>query len=165
MPSWKIWLYAEDIDGSHGPLTYVRGSHHNSKEKLAWLHKVSTDPPELGAGSYGSFRMGQYGHAWNSRDTTVELRPPNVADEEGVWRCSNCLDEDERDFGMPPREGLHAPKLSLVIADVSGLHARGLSELGTVRRTFILAGHDNDGGIKRSNPFVYGSAGWEHAVY
>jgi hypothetical protein len=93
-----------------------------------------------------------------------------------------------------------------------GLHARGLSVPGTVRRTFILAGHDNDGafilllllfflfflflfffflscfvaycvstlrtnclrvrvravgagGIKRSNPFVYGGAGWEHAEY
>lgn len=37
MPSWKIWLYAEDIDESKGPLTYVPGSHHNSKEKLVSL--------------------------------------------------------------------------------------------------------------------------------
>ena len=47
--------------------------------------------------------------------------------------------------GMAPRRQLVGPKLSLVIADVSGLHARGLSVPGTVRRTFILAGDDNDG--------------------
>ena len=47
--------------------------------------------------------------------------------------------------GMAPRRQLVGQKLSLVIADVSGLHARGLSVPGTVRRTFILAGDDNDG--------------------
>ena len=90
-----------------------------------------------------------------------------MADKDGVWRCGNCLEEDERSFGMASRQALTAPKLSLVIADVSGLHARGLSVPGTVRKTFILAGDDNDGGIKRSNPFVYGSktAGWQHAEY
>ena len=165
MPSWKVWLYAEDIDASHGPLTYVRGSHHNSRAKMAWLQKISTDPPALGAGSYGSFRIGQYGRAWDERDQSVELRPPYVADEDGVWRCANCLDEDERDFGMPPRAGLVAPKLSLVIADVSGLHARGLAVAGAVRRTFILAGDDNDGGIKRSNPFREASDGFENAIF
>ena len=46
---------------------------------------------------------------------------------------------------MAPRKALVGPKLSLVIADVSGLHARGLSAPGTVRKTFILAGDDNDG--------------------
>ena len=46
---------------------------------------------------------------------------------------------------MSPRKALVGPKLSLVVADVSGLHARGLSVPGTVRRTFILAGDDNDG--------------------
>lgn len=58
---------------------------------------------------------------------------------------------------MPARVGVHAGKLSVVIADVSGLHARGLSLPGTVRRTFILHGHGNDGGLPRKNPFTYGS--------
>jgi hypothetical protein len=26
MPSWKVWLYAEDIGAEHGPLTFVPGS-------------------------------------------------------------------------------------------------------------------------------------------
>lgn len=54
--------------------------------------------------------MGQYGNAWkqqmqreenNSNSTSSKnvLRPAYVKDEDGVWRCSNCLDEDERDFG------------------------------------------------------------------
>lgn len=75
----------------------------------AWLYKASTDPPSFGAGSYGSFRMGQYGNAWkqqmqreassNSTSSKNPLRPAYVEDEDGVWRCGNCLDEDERDFG------------------------------------------------------------------
>ena len=77
----------------------------------AWLYKASTDPPLFGAGSYGSFRMGQYGIAWEeelrlqgsnstaSTESTHLLRPPYVKDSDGVWRCSDCLDEDERDFG------------------------------------------------------------------
>jgi len=45
--------------------------------------------------------------------------------------------------------------MTLVVADVSGLHARGLSVNGKVRRTFILHGHGNDGGLPRVNPFTY----------
>lgn len=141
--------------------------------------------------------MGQYGRAWtehlkllkrNDTDSTesteskIVLRTPYVVDKDGVWRCSDCLDEDERDYGAPqsfrvlliyghmaayriiietamfvstgmaPRQALTGPKLSLVIADVSGLHARGLSTPGTIRRTFILAGDDNDGASPVETP-------------
>ena len=59
--------------------------------------------------------MGQYGNAWEeqlrlqadsnstaSTNLTQLLRPPYVKDKDGVWRCRNCLDEDERDFGAFP---------------------------------------------------------------
>ena len=45
--------------------------------------------------------------------------------------------------------------MTLVVADVSGLHCRGLSMDGQIRRTFILHGHGNDGGLPRVNPFTY----------
>lgn len=35
-PSWKLWLYAEDIDESQGPTSYVIGSHRNNENKLRW---------------------------------------------------------------------------------------------------------------------------------
>ena len=56
--------------------------------------------------------MGQYGNAWEeqlrlqadsdstaSTDSNHLLRPAYMKDKHGVWRCGNCLDEDERDFG------------------------------------------------------------------
>lgn len=157
-PSWKVWLYAEDIESDHGPLTYVNQSHTNSEAKLRWLYRASTDPPRRGAASYGSFRMGQYGSVRSDEEAAVAAAsppPPYVMDANGVWRCTGCVD-DERTYGLPPRYGVTAPKLSLVVADVSGLHARGLSARGKIRRTFILHGHGNDGGLPRRNPFTYG---------
>jgi hypothetical protein len=38
MPSWRVWLYAEDIGAEHGPLTFVPGSQRNTEQKLRWLH-------------------------------------------------------------------------------------------------------------------------------
>ena len=168
-PAWKVWLYAQDISIKDGPLHYVKGSHLPSENKLRFLYRASIDPPIYGAGSYGSFRMGQYGHNNSAEESqasiasqrkfktsngtiTDELEPYEI-DEDGVWRCNSCVD-DERDYGMRPRYSIHGQKLSLVIADVSGLHCRGLSVDGTLRRTFILDGQ-NDGGLRRVNPFTY----------
>lgn len=58
---------------------------------------------------------------------------------------------------MPARTGITGPVMSLVIADVSGLHARGLATNGTMRRTFVLA--NAAGGLPRVNPFTYESDG------
>ena len=91
----------------------------------------------------------------------VGLRAPYVADADGVWRCSSCVDEDERDFAMPARRALVGPKLTLLVADVSGLHARGLAAPGTLRRTFVLTGGGGGAvsGLPRVNPFTYAYAG------
>lgn len=63
-------------------------------------------------------------------------------------------DGDETQFGFPSREGLVGPAMTLVVADTVALHARGVSLPGAVRRTFVLRGKNNDGGVKRRNPFV-----------
>jgi hypothetical protein len=134
-PSWKVWLYGEDIEDRHGPFTFVFGSHANSEKKLRWLYKSSNDPPPYGPSSYGSFRIGEYGE--NGGNPTALSR------------------EDETSFGLPERQGVTGKSLMLLIADVSGLHARGGAEVGQIRRTFVLHGHDNDGGLPRRNPFSY----------
>ena len=54
---------------------------------------------------------------------------------------------------MPPRSGITGPAMSLVIADVSGLHARGLAKQGTMRHTLVLT--NDAGGLPRVNPFSY----------
>jgi hypothetical protein len=89
----------------------------------------------------------------------VGLRAPYVADADGVWRCWTCIDEDERDFAMPARRAVVGPKLSLVVVDVSGMHARGLAVPGMLRRTFVLTG-GGGGAVSRLphiNPFTYTS--------
>ena len=164
-PSWKVWLYAEDIGEEHGPLTYVRGSHLPSASKLKFLYQASIDPALTGASSYGSFRIGMYGgrnHSTTGRweqEECANQRPADftghVKDAAGVWNCHGCVD-NERSFGMESRVGIVGPKMTLVVADVSGLHARGLSKTGKVRRTFVLHGSANDGGLQRVNPFSYG---------
>ena len=94
------------------------------------------------------------GNGSNCTAETITKLAPFVADASGVWRCHGCVD-DETSYGMPARRGLVGPAMSLVVADISGLHARGLSARGVVRRTFILDGHKNDGGLQRVNPFTY----------
>ena len=42
---------------------------------------------------------------------------------------------------------------TLVVADTSGLHCRGLAAPGLSRRALRPMGADNDGGVKRGNPF------------
>jgi len=62
--------------------------------------------------------------------------------------------DDETQFGFPKREGLVGPAMTLLVADTVALHARGISVPGAVRRTFVLRGKNNDGGLRRRNPFV-----------
>mmetsp|Transcript_5297 Transcript_5297/g.7798 ORF Transcript_5297/g.7798 Transcript_5297/m.7798 type:complete len:853 (-) Transcript_5297:7-2565(-) len=135
-PSWKVWLYAEDIDPSQGPLSYVKGSHVNDEKKLRWLHEISNSPPVYGPGSYGSFRMDSV-----YCNTDISQQSFN----ETIW-------------GYPKRTSIVGQKMTLVVADVSGLHARGMAIPGKLRRTFILSGGSegaSSGGLPRLNPFTY----------
>ena len=120
--------------------TYKRRRH--AEEEASVLSRRET---VLGGGG---------GNGSNCTAETITKLAPFVADASGVWRCHGCVD-DETSYGMPARRGLVGPAMSLVVADISGLHARGLSARGMVRRTFILDGHKNDGGLQRVNPFTY----------
>eukprot|EP00939_MAST-03C_sp_MAST-3C-sp1_P000206 g206.t1 len=61
---------------------------------------------------------------------------------------------DETTYGFSQREGLVGEAMTLLIADTVALHARGVSVPGAVRRTFVLRGKNNDGGLRRRNPFL-----------
>ena len=60
--------------------------------------------------------------------------------------CQDRLWTQTQKKALPTKKRTHQ---KLVVGGAfcvpQGLHARGLSVPGTVRRTFILAGHDNDG--------------------
>ncbi|GAB5368066.1 hypothetical protein AAMO2058_001285900 [Amorphochlora amoebiformis] len=137
-PSWKVWLYAEDIDESNGPMNFVKGSHRNDIKKLTWLHQISNYPPVYGPGSYGSFRM-------DSVDCNADF---------------STKSRNETKWGYEERTAVVGEKMTLVVADVSGLHARGIAAPGKLRRTFIIGGGGEAasmGGLPRINPFSYAS--------
>jgi len=48
---------------------------------------------------------------------------------------------------------LQGTESTLIIADTSGLHCRGLAKSGTRRTALRPMGALNDGGVKRYNPF------------
>ena len=62
---------------------------------------------------------------------------------------------DETDYGLAPvvpMLPLAGVARTLIVADTSGIHYRGLAMPGTQRYTFRLVG-DNDGGLPRLDPF------------
>lgn len=60
-PTMKAWLFLQDVDIADGPLTYVRGSHRLTEERLAWEHRQSLDVRDHGdiLSARGSFRIGR----------------------------------------------------------------------------------------------------------
>ncbi len=60
-PTMKAWLFLEDVGPEDGPLTYVRGSHRLTPERLAWERERSLTVREGGdfLAARGSFRIGR----------------------------------------------------------------------------------------------------------
>lgn len=113
-------LYAQDVREEHGPFTVIRGSHATSPAKLKWLYEVSNAPPKYGPASYGSFRLRDY--------------QEGKADAEGGEATNEHPSAPE---GFPDPKAIVGPALTLLIADTSSLHARGLSIPGTVRKVRV----------------------------
>ena len=65
-----------------------------------------------------------------------------------------AANKTEVDYGFDRRISITGKRMTLVVADTSGLHARGVSVPGARRRTLVLVGNNTDGGLKRRNPFV-----------
>lgn len=58
-PTMKAWLFLEDVAPEDGPLTYVRGSHRLTPERLAWEQQRSLAVRDSGdfLSARGSFRI------------------------------------------------------------------------------------------------------------
>jgi hypothetical protein len=58
-PSLKAWLFLTDVEASKAPLTYVRGSHRLTPQRLAWEQSKSVNIRDADRLSQrGSFRIG-----------------------------------------------------------------------------------------------------------
>ena len=122
-------LYAQDIREEHGPFTVIRGSHATSPAKLKWLYEVSNSPPKYGPASYGSFRLQGY----QEDDADADAKGGG---EGGAGEADGevVVEQPSAPEGFPDPEPIVGPALTLLIADTSSLHARGLSRPGTLRK-------------------------------
>lgn len=95
----------------------------------------------------GSFRI-------DSNQCRQEYDPQDPAAKAKIGEQGGQTNETH--WGFPKRVPVEGNSLSLVVADVSGLHARGPAHPGKLRRTFILTGVKGArGGLPRLNPFSY----------
>lgn len=125
----KIWIFDQNTTKNDGPLMFAPGSNRNTKAKLKWMHAYSL-PPATEALVEPSFRL------------LGSKLAASIAAE-------YVQQVQERLIPMLPLPGV---KRTLVIADTSGLHARGVGVPGRTRVSWRLQG-DNDGGLKRLEPF------------
>jgi len=127
----KVWFFLNPPGVSHaeGPLNYVRGSHRNTIGKLRWMHAYSLSPATA-AMREPSFRL------------EGDPNATRAASEYVSWANENKFEV----FPIPNA------RRTVVIADTSGLHARGLGIPGRTRVSQRLWG-DNDGGLARLDPF------------
>ena len=125
----KVWVFGQGITSEHGPLNYAKGSQRNTVGKMRWLHAYSL-PPASEALREPSFRL---------------LGSPTA---------TAFADQFVRDAQANRTQllSLAGARKTLVIADTSGLHHRGIGVAGRTRVSWRLRG-DTDGGLKRLNPF------------
>jgi len=59
-PTMKAWYFLDQVDASHGPFTYVRGSNRLDWKRLRWEYRRSIGAASLedGYSAKGSFRFG-----------------------------------------------------------------------------------------------------------
>eukprot|EP00930_Biecheleria_cincta_P034866 TRINITY_DN24031_c0_g1_i1.p1 TRINITY_DN24031_c0_g1~~TRINITY_DN24031_c0_g1_i1.p1 ORF type:complete len:1050 (+),score=168.40 TRINITY_DN24031_c0_g1_i1:358-3150(+) len=126
----KLWVYSSNVTAEDGVLHFVKGSHRNSLAKLRWLYNRTRE---------------------NSEDVVQE---PSIRFAAGTSLPSEA---ELQAAGFPaalPVLPIPGIERTLIVADTSGLHARGRAPPGTVRSALRPMGAENDGGVRRVNPFL-----------
>lgn len=136
----KVWIFDGSVTPDHGPLEYVPGSHRETEPRLRWMHAYGL-PPAKEALVEPSFRL-------------LGSPAAAAAAADFVEACR------KRSTPVLPLPGA---RRTLVIADTSGLHRRSEGEPGRTRVSWRLAG-DNDGGLRRLDPYRWPTGGAERAA-
>lgn len=114
-PTVKAWLFLNDVAEDDAAFTYVPGSHHANRRRLAWERRASIE-------------------AASSRD---------ALSQEGSLRIK---EHELKHLGYGEPRRLSAAANTLIVADTSGFHARGIPDHASTR-VCIWA-------YSRSNPFL-----------
>ena len=127
----KIWVYPRNMSEAEGPLHVVRGSHRCSPAKLRWLYeRTQANAPDV-------------------------LKEPSIRFDAASSTCTQAAAVLHA-IGLPratPILPLPSVEQTIVVADTSALHCRGEAPPHTLRTALRPMGAENDGGVRRLNPF------------
>jgi aryl-alcohol dehydrogenase-like predicted oxidoreductase len=127
----KIWVYPRNMSEAEGPLHVVRGSHRCSPAKLRWLYgRTQANAPDV-------------------------LKEPSIRFDAASSTCTQAAAVLHA-IGLPratPILPLPDVEQTIVVADTSALHCRGEAPPHTLRTALRPMGTENDGGVRRLNPF------------
>ncbi|CAE7288765.1 unnamed protein product [Symbiodinium sp. CCMP2456] len=143
-PIVKVWVFQDPpgVSLDEGPLLFSQRSHRNSEAKLRWMHAYAQEPASE-ARAEPSFRL---------RGCAAAAKA--AADFVQAVEGHSILEAAAPAQPVLPLPGV---RRTLVLADTSALHARGTGVPGRVRSSWRQAG-DNDGGLKRLNPYRWTEA-------
>ncbi|CAE7521405.1 unnamed protein product, partial [Symbiodinium sp. CCMP2592] len=143
-PIVKVWVFQDPpgVSLEEGPLLFSQRSHRNSEAKLRWMHAYAQEPASE-ARAEPSFRLRGCAAAAKAAADFVQAVEGHLVLEAAA--------------AAQPVLPLPGVRRTLVLADTSALHARGTGVPGRVRSSWRQAG-DNDGGLKRLNPYRWTEA-------
>jgi FkbM family methyltransferase len=154
-PTWKVWVFARTTM-NEGPFHYVYGSHRNTEGKLRWLFERTSKlssraviQNQTGNANHGPFR--EHTHTFQSALRFLGFDPAAPLD------TTSAAELRRHGFPQPTPIVTKPGGLTLVIADTSGLHYRGVPRHGAAAR-YASRFNSLGGGcgycIPRKNPFM-----------
>jgi hypothetical protein len=162
-PTWKVWLFPPNVKLSSGPFHYIRGSHRNTRAKMAWWFNRS----RLCVPGFVKYRsgvkqkpiIGPYDDALHGAcGGAMRVEGFNPASPTALRDAQRVLEPygfDPTPLPAPITTGSE-PVLTLVIADTSGFHARGHALVGATRNQSRI---DGGGGGCGAGAAFRGNAG------
>ena len=157
-PTWKVWIFAHTTM-KEGPFHYVFGSHRNTEGKLRWLYDRTRELRSHAAlvnitrGGTGRLNHGPYRdetHPFQGSLRFLDFDPARPIE------TTSAADLQRYGFRQPTPVVTPPGGLTLVIADTSGLHYRGLPKGGAHARSASRLNSLGGGCgycIPRKNPF------------
>jgi len=157
-PTWKVWVFAHTTL-REGPFHFVYGSHRNTEGRLRWLYDRTFNSSGARGGkslkkrklNHGPFR--DETHGWQDSIRFVGFDPAAPVNKTSA--------ADLRRYGFAQPTPIVTPPrgLTLVVADTSALHYRGVPQRGVAAR-WASRLNSYGGGcgycIPRKNPFFCG---------
>lgn len=131
-PTWKMFVFTENVTLENGPFNYVYGSNQATKRKLQWLYDRSKHFVHMVGGEND-------GATRHINSTAWRLGP----DKNKYWctdshEClSNSYWSQQRDlmtrYGFQKPSPVEVQGGTMILADTSGLHFRGIGAHGGKR--------------------------------